>query len=51
MVNEFYEKKSADTNTYTGTGIITKDQQLANELNKSMTKKFEKCKKIFYLWC
>ena len=46
----FFDKKSRDT-TYTGTGIrdavsdtIQKNQQLANELQKPITRKFKKRK-------
>ena len=40
----FVIKKSRDTTTYTGTGIISENRQLANELHRPINRKFKKRK-------
>ena len=42
MVYKFLDKKSRDITTHTG--IISEDIQLASELHRLMTRKFNKCK-------
>ena len=40
----FVIKKSRDTTTYTRTGIISENRQLANELHRPINRKFKKRK-------
>ena len=40
----FFNKKARDTSTHTGAGIISENQQFANELYKPITRKFQRCK-------
>ena len=39
MVYKFFNKKSRDTTTNAGTGMISEDRQLANELHRLNTRK------------
>ena len=41
MLYNFFQKKSKDT---TGTRIVSEDQQLADDINKSITRKSKKRK-------
>ena len=44
IIHNFFQKKSSNTTAHTGRGIISDDQQLANELHKPITRKFKKDK-------
>ena len=44
MVCKCSAKNAGDTITHTGDGIISKDQQLANELHGPITKELQRCK-------
>ena len=44
MKFKFFDKKSRDTTTITRVTIISKDQQLVNELHRPITKKFQRRK-------
>ena len=42
MVYKFFDRKFIDTSTHTRTRIVSENQQLANELNRPITRKFKK---------
>ena len=44
LVYKVFDKKPRDNTTDTGAGIISEDQQLANELHKFITRKFQRRK-------
>ena len=46
VVYKFFVKKSRDTTTHTGTGIVSENQQVANILQKLITIKFRNMKYI-----
>ena len=48
-VLNFFEKKSSDT-YHTGTGIVSENQQLVNELHKPITRKLKKGEVYSSFW-
>ena len=49
MVYKVLKKKSRDNSAHTGAAIMSEDQQLPNELHKSITRKFQETKSILVL--